>query len=298
MRPELNRLSTPELVAALLDSADRVVPAVRECHAELAAAAERLAGSLERGGRALFLGAGTSGRMAVAEAAELPGTFGVPPAQILGRLAGAEQHGLTGGDGDEDDEAAGRRHVAEVGLAGGDVLIAVAASGRTPYTVAAAQSARRRGAAVLAVVGAEGSPLAELAEVAVVAAVGPELLRGSTRTDAGTAQKVALNTLTTAAMVHLGHVHGDLMVDVVAANAKLRERAVGIVAEICGCDAAAARRALADCAGSARSAVLRVVLGLEPAAAQVRAAQHRTLRAALGDPEPSPASGPDIAHQG
>ncbi|MDQ6937705.1 MAG: hypothetical protein M3140_08340, partial [Actinomycetota bacterium] len=96
----------------------------------------------------------------------------------------------------------------------------------------------------------------------------------------------------------LGHVHGDLMVDVVGANAKLRERAVGIVAEICGCDPAAARRALADCAGNARAAVLRVVLGLEPAAALVRAAQHRTLRAALGDPESSPASGPDIAHQG
>lgn len=272
-------------MAALLESAAQVPVALLACTDQLTDAAQLLADRLRAGGRVLFLGAGTSGRLAVGEAAELPGTFGLAPDRVLGRCAGDDRPDVvsTGrpADADEDDGPAGRRAVAAARLGGADVLVAVAASGRTPYTVAAAEAARTNSVAVIAVVNAAGSPLAVLADVAVTVVVGPEVLRGSTRTNAGTAQKVALNTVTTAAAVLLGRVHGDLMVDVVAANAKLRERAAGIVAEIAGTDPATATAALDACGWNARAAVLHLALGLDPTAARERAAAHRTLREAL-----------------
>jgi N-acetylmuramic acid 6-phosphate etherase len=161
------------------------------------------------------------------------------------------------------------------------VVVAVAASGSTPYTVAAAETARAAGAAVIAIVVAHSSPLAALASVAVEVSMGAEVLRGSTRLTAGTAQKIVLNALTTAAMARAGRVHGDLMIDVVAANAKLRDRSAGIVAEIVGCPVETAYRALADCDWNARAAVLQLVAGLASDAAADRAASHRSLREAL-----------------
>jgi N-acetylmuramic acid 6-phosphate etherase len=185
-----------------------------------------------------------------------------------------------GSDDHEDDLAGARADLAALAITAGDALVAVAASGTTPYTLRIAQAAQSAGTAVIAVVNVVASPLAEVADVAVEAVVGDEVLRGSTRLSSGSAQKVALNALTTAAMVRLGRVHGDLMVDVVAANAKLRARSAGIVAEIAGCSPEAAAGALASC-GSARAAVVHLVLGLPPAAADARAAQHITLRDAL-----------------
>jgi N-acetylmuramic acid 6-phosphate etherase len=162
-----------------------------------------------------------------------------------------------------------------------DLVVAVAASGSTPYTLAAAAAAREAGAAVVALVAAPSSPLAELADVAVELLVGDEVLRGSTRLTAGTAQKVALNALTTAGMAAAGRVHGDLMIDVVPANAKLRDRLAGIVAEIAGCSVAEAGTALTACAENGRAAVLHLALGLEPSAAVRAAAEHASLRDAL-----------------
>lgn len=275
-RPDLDLLTTREVVEVLLDGEQRVVPAVRAQATAIADGAELIAARLRVGGRLLFAGAGTSGRIAVAEAAELPGTFGLDRSLVLARVAG----GVESSDDCEDDLAGARADLAELAITDRDVLVAVAASGTTPYTACLAHAARALHAAVIAVVNAPASPLAALADVAVEAVVGEEVLRGSTRLSSGTAQKIALNALTTAAMARLGRVHGDLMVDVVAANAKLRARSAGIVAEIAGCSPEDAGDALARC-GSARAAVVHLVLGLPPAAAQARAAQHVTLRDAL-----------------
>ena len=276
-RPQLDVLPTAEVVELLLAAEARVLPAVRAQAASIAAAADLVARALAGSGRLVFAGAGTSGRIAWAEAAELPGTFGLEPSRVLARIAG----GLDADDHSEDDLAAAADDLAELALTGEDVLVAVAASGSTPYTLHVAQGARDGGATVVAVVAAASSPLAALSDVAIEAAVGPELLRGSTRLGAGTAQKVALNALTTAAMARLGRVHGDLMVDVVAANAKLQDRAAGVVAEVAGCDVATARAAVDACGGNTRAAVVSVVSGVSPAQAAALAASHRSLREAL-----------------
>lgn len=276
-RPQLDLLPTRQIVSLLLAAEIRVVPAVRSQVAVIADAAELIADRMRGGGRLLFAGAGTSGRLAVAEAAELPGTFGLDRKLVLARVAG----GADSTDDDEDDLGCAHRDIAELRMSDADALVAVAASGSTPYTVALVEAARDRGTAVVAVVNAGHGPLTELADLSIVARVGAEVLRGSTRLTAGTAQKIALNALTTAAMVRLGRVHGDLMVDVVAANAKLRRRSAAIVAEIAGCADHTAAAALAACGGNARAAVLHLVLGLDPATARSRAAQHASLRDAL-----------------
>jgi N-acetylmuramic acid 6-phosphate etherase len=276
-RPELDLLPAADIVELLLDAESRVVPAVRAVAGSIAAGAELIATRLAAGGRLLFAGAGTSGRIAAAEAAELPGTFGLARHRIGWRIAG----GSDSTDDDEDDLAGAHRDVAELALTPADVLVAVAASGATPYTLALAEAACQAGAAVIAVVTVAGSPLAERAEVIIAPEPGPEVLRGSSRLTAGTAQKIVLNALTTAAMARSGRVHGDLMVDVVPANAKLRRRAAVIVAEIAAVDLAEAEEALRRCADDARAAVLLLVAGLDPDAARSRAAAHRSLREAL-----------------
>ena len=276
-RPELDLLPTADIVGLLLTAEERVVGAARAQTQQIAAAADLIAARMSDGGRLLLVGAGTSGRLAIAEAAELPGTFGLGRAQVQGRIAG----GADSTDGAEDDLGLAADDIESLALTRADVLVAVAASGRTPYTLALASAAAERGTAVVAVVNATGTPLAAVADVAVAVEVGPEVLRGSTRLSAGTAQKIVLNALTTAAMVRLGRVHGDLMVDVEAANLKLEARAVGIVADIAGCSSDTAARALADCAGNTRAAVVHLLLGLSPADAAAQAGRFITLRDSL-----------------
>jgi N-acetylmuramic acid 6-phosphate etherase len=276
-RPQLDLLPAREIVGLLLDAEARVVPAVRAVTDSIAAGADLIAARLAAGGRLLFAGAGTSGRIAAAEAAELPGTFGLQRSCVGWRIAG----GSDSTDDDEDDLAGAARDIADLDFAGADVLVAVAASGTTPYTLAVADAAGKVGAAVIAVVTVPGSPLGQRADVEIAPVSGAEVLRGSSRLTAGTAQKIALNALTTAALARSGRVHGDLMVDVVPANAKLRRRAAGIVAEIAAVDPAVAAEALRRCGGNARAAVLLLVAGLDPAAALSRAAAHRSLREAL-----------------
>jgi N-acetylmuramic acid 6-phosphate etherase len=276
-RPQLDLLPAVEIIGLLLDAESRVVPAVRAVTEPIAAGADLIAARLAAGARLLFAGAGTSGRIAAAEAAELPGTFGLDRRRIGWRVAG----GRDSTDDDEDDLPGAHRDIADLDLTEADVLVAVAASGATPYTLALAAAARQVGAAVIAVVTVPGSPLADLADITIAPDPGPEVLRGSSRLTAGTAQKVALNALMTSAMARSGRVHGDLMVDVVPANTKLRRRAAGIVAEIAAVDRAEADEALRRCAGDARAAVLLLVAGLDPDAARRRAAAHRSLREAL-----------------
>lgn len=276
-----DRASALEVVDAVLAAETRVLPAVRAAAAAIAAAADLIADRWRARGRLVFVGAGTSGRIAWGQAAELPGTFGLARERVLARVAG----GLDSTDDDEDDLAHAERDLAALRLKPDDVVVAVAASGSTPYTLAMADAARVAGAGVVAVVTVRDSPLAAVAAIAVEAVVGAEALRDSTRLGAGTAQKLALDALTTTVGARLGHVHDDLMVDVVGANAKLRERSAGIVADIAGCDRPTARATLAACGGNARAAVLVIQRGLDPAAAAARAAQQATLRAALEDGE-------------
>jgi N-acetylmuramic acid 6-phosphate etherase len=276
-RPELHLLPPEEIVALLLDSEERVIPAVRAATGQIVAAARLIADRLRDGGRLAFAGAGTSGRVAFTEAAELPGTFGLADDRVVAIMAG----GMDGMDSHEDDTGMARRDLSRLAPVPGDVLVAVAASGTTPYTVELAQRAAEAGVDVVAVVNTRDSPLAQLAHIAIEVAVGPEVLRGSTRLSAGSAQKIALNALTTAAMTLLGRVHGDVMVDVVPANAKLRERAAGIVAEIASTSLDEARAALTACGGNTRAAIVHLVGGLPPLEAAERAAAYSTLQAAL-----------------
>ncbi|MCW2491861.1 MAG: murQ [Frankiales bacterium] len=276
-RPALDLLPAADIIELMLEAEARVVAAVRAVTEPIATGADLIAARLAGGGRLLFAGAGTSGRIAAAEAAELPGTFGLDRHRICWRVAG----GSDSTDDDEDDLAGAARDIVDLAITEADVLVAVAASGATPYTVAFADAASQVGAAVIAVVTVAGSPLADRADVTIAPSPGPEVLRGSSRLTAGTAQKIALNALTTAAMARFGRVHGDLMVDVVPANAKLRNRAAAIVADIAAVDQVEAEGALQRCDGDVRAAVLLLVAGLDADAARRRAAAHRSLREAL-----------------
>jgi N-acetylmuramic acid 6-phosphate etherase len=289
-RPQLDRLPAPQIVDLLLSAELRVGPALRSAAGPIARAAEIVADTVRAGGRLVFAGAGTSGRLASAEAAELPGTFGLPASRCVAVVAGSGPSGPID-DAAEDDAAAGERAVRAIAVGAGDLLIAVAASGRTPYTLAAASAAIAAGARVVAVVTSADTPLARLATVAIETVVGAEVLRGSTRLTAGTAQKIALNTLTTTGMSRAGRVHGDLMIDVVAANAKLRDRAADIVAEIVGCSTPAAATALVACGYDARAAVLHLTRDLTPAEAVTSAGVSTSLRDAL-DAAVSPGARP------
>ncbi|MDT7548438.1 MAG: N-acetylmuramic acid 6-phosphate etherase [Actinomycetota bacterium] len=276
----LDEMGTAELIDALLVAQNRVPDAVAQARPAIRAATELLVDRLGAGGRLLLAGAGTSGRLAWMEAAELPGTFGVAPESAVGVLAGAKGFGLSVGDEAEDDAQLALEDIRALTMAASDCLVAVAASGSTPYTVSAAAAARAIGAAVISVTTSAESPLALIADVPIEVLVGPEVLDGSTRMASGTAQKVVLNTLTTAVMVRLGHVHDRYMIDVEPANEKLRRRAVGIVAAIAGVDAARAGEALRDC-HSVRAALIHLALDVEPEDAALRAAAHRSLREAL-----------------
>ncbi|NMH97386.1 N-acetylmuramic acid 6-phosphate etherase [Pseudonocardia acidicola] len=277
----LDLLDTEDLVDAIVTAQAHVVAVVRAAGPAIAAAAELLVTAYERGGRILLLGAGTSGRLAVMEAAEVPGTFGVPAERIVARVAGGSAEQLIGTDGAEDDTALAQRDMTDLSASEPDVLVAVAASGTTPYTLTAAEIARARGAPVVAVTNRPESPLAGAADVAVTLPVGVEVLSGSTRLAAGTAQKIALNALTTAAMVRLGRVHDRYMVDVVAANEKLVQRLTTIVAACTDASQATAEEALQRCDGNGRAAIVHLATGLPPDAAARHAAAHRTVRAAV-----------------
>jgi N-acetylmuramic acid 6-phosphate etherase len=233
--------------------------------AQLQAISEAVDEIVERirsGGRLIYLGAGTSGRMATMEAAEAPPTFGVPPGTVVGLIAGGSDAVQAARERAEDDADGGAEEVRRLEVAAGDALVGVSASGRTPFVLAAVAEARRRGALTVGVCCDDAAPLASAADIAICPLVGPEILAGSTRLKAGTAQKLVLNMLTTAAMIRLGRVHGNLMIDVRATNAKLRERARRIVAEVSGAPEDEVAAALDATEWSARAAILMLTRGL------------------------------------
>jgi N-acetylmuramic acid 6-phosphate etherase len=278
---DLDELGTLDLLARINDEDQLVAPAVGQQLPRIAALADALVTALRAGGRLLYAGAGTSGRLGVLDASECPPTFGSDPAQVVGLIAGGDRALRESVEGAEDDEEQGAADTRAIGLSARDLLVGIAASGRTPYTLGAMRAARELGATVGCVVNSPGSPMAELAHHPVVVVVGPEILAGSTRMKSGTAQKLVLNMLTTAAMVRLGKVYGNLMVDLHPSNHKLRRRAAGIIAEVAGVDHDAAERALAA-HGSAKLAIFALLSGLSgPALHEALAAHGGRLKDAL-----------------
>ncbi|KOV36054.1 hypothetical protein ADK60_07810 [Streptomyces sp. XY431] len=284
-RPEwagIDRLATPELLR-LLNAEDRTVAgAVARELPRIAVVVDAVAARMARGGRLVYAGAGTAGRLGVLDASECPPTFGTDPGRVVGLIAGGPAALVRAVEGAEDRPELAAADLAALALTPEDTVVGVSASGRTPYTVAAVREARRAGALGVGLAGAAGSPLVAAAELGIEVETGPEVLAGSTRLKAGTAQKLVLNLISTAVMVRLGRTYGNLMVDVRAGNTKLRERARRIVVDITGADEETARRALAATGGEAKAAVLIVLAGVDaPAAARLLTATDGRLREAL-----------------
>ena len=248
----------------------------------IAAAIDAIAARMAQGGRLIYLGAGTSGRLAALDAAECPPTFGTTPGQVLALLAGGERAIRDAVEGAEDDGEAGARDVAAQQVTPLDSIVGIAASGRTPYVLGGMAEARRCGCLVVSLACHHPSPMAELADLWIAPVTGPEALTGSTRLKAGTAQKLTLNTLSTGVMVRLGKTFGNLMVDVQASNAKLRDRARRIVEQACDLSPEAAEAALAACDHEVKTAIVAQLGGLSPAVARERLSRaNGAVRAAL-----------------
>jgi N-acetylmuramic acid 6-phosphate etherase len=276
-------------IVELINAEDATVaPAVWAVRAELARAIDLVVAALRRGGRLLYVGAGTSGRLGVLDASECPPTFGTPPEMVVGVIAGGYGALVKSSEGAEDDVNAGMAAMDQARVAPHDFVLGIAASGTTPFVRAALSRAQTLGAAT-GLVSCSDPPrvLVETCDVLVLPRVGPEALTGSTRMKAGTATKLVLNTLSTGAMLRLGRAYGNLMVDLMALSAKLRDRGERIVMECGAVDRAAARAAIAAAAGSVKLAIVMVRKGVDKAEAErVLAAAGGFVRAAAGDPPP------------
>jgi len=285
VRPGLHDLDTrraAEIVELML-AAEAAVPAALHAAApQLAAAIDLAVDRMADGGRLIYVGAGTPGRLAALDAAECGPTFGVGPDRVTAVLAGGQGAAATSVEGAEDDDAAGRADLAAQRITPDDVVVGISASGRTPYVLGALAEAAEANAATVAIVNNPGTPLAAAADIAIEMLTGSEVIAGSTRLTAGTAQKIALNVLSTATMVRLGRTFGGWMVDVGPGNAKLRRRALRIVREAAGVDVDTARRALDEAEGETPTALVALLLGVDPATARSRlAAAGGRVRAAI-----------------
>jgi N-acetylmuramic acid 6-phosphate etherase len=275
-RPLLEARTTRELVTLLNVEDATVTGAVAEAGDALAAAIEQIAARIARGGRLVYVGAGTSGRLAALDAAECGPTFGSTPGEVVAIVAGD-------GEDAEDDVERGEADVQALGVGAGDAVVAVSASGSTPFTLAALETARAAGALCVAVVCAKGSALGAVAEHEIAAVVGPEVVSGSTRLKAGTAQKLVLNAISTVTMIRLGRTYAGLMVGVAPENAKLRERARRNVQLASGAPDQEVDAALAAADGDARVALVSLLAGVDPSIARERLdGAGGSVRVALG----------------
>lgn len=281
---DFDLLATEAQLAAMQEESAQAVAAVSEAAPQIAAAIDAIVPRLRAGGRLVYLGAGTAGRMGVLDASEIPPTFGTDPSLVVGVIAGGEVALRSAVEDAEDDTALGAADLDALGLTAADALVGISASGRTPYVVGALERAREIGALTVGLSCNAGSRIGEVADLAIEVVVGPEIVAGSTRLKGGTAQKLVLNAISTIAMVRLGKVHGNLMVDVQATNAKLRARAERIVMLATGVDAAAASAALESVGGSVKAAILVTITGVTPDEALARLASHDgVLRDALSE---------------
>jgi len=263
--PHLDELGTQALLARITGHDHAVPDAVARVLPDVATAVNLAVGSLRNGGRIRYVGAGTSGRIGVLDAAELPPTFGISPYLISARIAGGDSALRMAIEGAEDLEGLGRDDVAD--LAAGDVLIALTASGTTPYARGALAAAQARGVHAVLLTTTPGSPLTVVADISLIVDVGEEVLAGSTRLKAGTAQKLVLNAFSTAVLVRLGHTYRSRMIDVIPSNDKLRSRAITILAELTGAQATRCAQELKLADGSVKTALVALLAGCSAAEA-------------------------------
>jgi N-acetylmuramic acid 6-phosphate etherase len=265
---DLPALSTRDLLELINGQDASVATAVRREVPAVERAVDAVVERLRQGGRLILLGAGTSGRLAVMEAAEARPTFGMPATTVIGLMAGGPSAMTGSREGAEDDVEAAIEDIRRLALTIRDTVVGVSASGRTPFVIAAVRAAHAQGALTIGLCCDDPAPLSEAVAIAIHPTVGPEVIAGSTRLKAGTAQKLVLNMLTTAVMIRLGRIHGNLMIDVQATNAKLRDRARRIVEEVTGRAGPAVEEALAESGWSARVAI--VMLGRHVDASEAR----------------------------
>ncbi|MGW7407035.1 N-acetylmuramic acid 6-phosphate etherase [Streptomyces sp. NPDC054833] len=286
-RPELagiDRLPTLE-IARLMNGEDSGVPgAVAERLPQIAGAVDAIASRMSRGGRLVYAGAGTAGRLGVLDASECPPTFNTEPSQVVGLIAGGPEAMVTSVEGAEDSKELARKDLDALVLTPDDTVVGISASGRTPYAIGAVEHARALGALTVGLACNRDSALAAAAEHGIEVVVGPELITGSTRLKAGTAQKLVLNMLSTITMVRLGKTFGNLMVDVRASNDKLRARSRRIVALATGAPDEEIEKALSESGGEVKNAILTILAGVDgPTAARLLEESGGHLRAALAD---------------
>jgi len=271
----LSSLPAGAIVRLMNEEDALVAAAIRQVLPEVERAVEEIVVRLQNGGRLFYIGTGTSGRLGVLDAAECPPTFGVSPDLVQGVIGGGYEACYRAVEASEDDAAAGERDLDARGFTKGDVLVGIAASGRTPYTVGAVKYARRCGAFTIAITCAPDSPIVRAAEISIVPLVGPEVIAGSTRLKAGTAQKMVLNMLSTATMVKLGYVTGNRMTNVLPRNAKLRARAIRIIMAETGSNEETSQAAFEKAGGDPRAALVMIKTGssFEAAKAALEAAR-------------------------
>jgi len=254
---DLDRLPTADLLLRINDEDLLVAPAVRKEVPKIAQALDSIHERFSRGGRLVYLGAGTSGRLGVLDAAEMPPTFGVDPGCVVGVMAGGREAMFRSSEGREDEEDSGRRDLASVHLNAADSVVGIAASGRTPYVLGGLRYANETGALSVALTTNPSGEVLAIASIGIAPNVGPEAIAGSTRMKSGTAQKLVLNMLSTGLMVKMGHVQGNLMVNVLPTNEKLKSRAARLIMELADCDEARALEAL-QASGDVRKAVRKI----------------------------------------
>ena len=270
----VDSLSALEIVQ-LMNEEDKQVPlAIEKCLPQIAQAVECIVAAFQQGGRLVYIGAGTSGRLGVLDASECPPTFGVSPEMVKGIIAGGERALRHPIEGAEDSKAQAVVDLQTIHFSSKDVLVGIAASGRTPYVVGALEYAKSLGSVTVSIASNPNSAMANIVDIAIDTVVGPEVLTGSSRLKSGTAQKLVLNMLTTASMILMGKCYQNLMVDVQASNEKLKARAIRIVMQATDCDKALAEETLKLADQNAKLAIMMILSGLDRAQAEALLEKH------------------------
>ncbi|MDC9768406.1 N-acetylmuramic acid 6-phosphate etherase [Proteus mirabilis] len=271
----IDTLSTLEMLK-VINNEDKKVPfAVEATLPDIARLVDKVVTAFSQGGRLIYCGAGTSGRLGILDASECPPTYGTPHDMVIGLIAGGHKAILQAVENAEDNVQLGAEDLRQLNFNAKDVLVGIAASGRTPYVIGALEYARSLGAVTGAISCNPDSPIAQRADIAITPIVGPEVVTGSSRMKAGTAQKLVLNMITTGAMIKMGKVFGNLMVDVEATNAKLIERQIRIVMQATECERATAEQALAQCQRHCKTAILMILAGVDAQQATQLLAQNK-----------------------
>ena len=270
----VDSLSALEIVQ-LMNEEDKQVPlAIEKCLPQIAQAVECIVDAFQQDGRLVYIGAGTSGRLGVLDASECPPTFGVSPEMVKGIIAGGERALRHPIEGAEDSKAQAVVDLQTIHFSSKDVLVGIAASGRTPYVIGALEYAKSLGSVTVSIASNSNSAMANIVDIAIDTVVGPEVLTGSSRLKSGTAQKLVLNMLTTASMILMGKCYQNLMVDVQASNEKLKARAIRIVMQATDCDKAIAEETLKQADQNAKLAIMMILSGLDRAQAEALLEKH------------------------